>query len=97
MFNVKKANKERLARILKENPEIAEDTLSSNHSNLSLITTISFILKTLKLLINISSFSYFIGMSVLLMCKVVHHYEVEGGYQVNEDNKDDRFITNFDI
>ena len=71
-------------------------TLESG-SNMSLIIMISFILKTLKLLINILSFSYFIGMSWLLMCKVIYHYEVEGGYIVNEDNKADRFIVNFDI
>jgi len=49
------------------------------------------------MIINITSFSYFIGMGWLLMCKIIDYYERANGFVVTADTKDDYFITQFDI
>ena len=65
MYNIKKINKEYVNRRIQRNPELANDTTHSN-SNVSLIMMIGFVLRTVKLMITVASFSYFIGMGWIL-------------------------------
>ena len=88
MYNIKKINKEYVNRRIQRNPELANDTTHSN-SNVSLIMMIGFVLRTVKLMITVASFSYFIGMGWILMCDVILRFELL--------TDDDQFLVHFGI
>jgi len=58
---------------------------------------ISFVLRTLRMLINIFSFSYFIGMAWLIMCKIVEFvsYNSKDGHEDIDTSK--FFLEHFDL
>lgn len=55
---------------IKDDPLLAEDKINDNNQIEFLLTT-KFILKTMKLVIIIMNFSYFLGMFWVICCEII--------------------------
>jgi hypothetical protein len=73
MKGVKEFYKNRLIDLQKENPELANDSTVDN-TKMKDIIFISLTLKTLKLILMIFNFSFFIGMGWLLLCITLEEF-----------------------
>ena len=56
-------------------PEIAEDPMIDNNKMMQ-IMAITLFLRTLKLVLLIVNFSYFIGMGWYIMCQTIQNYKI---------------------
>lgn len=69
MDSIKNKIKQRMERIMKLNPNVGEDK-DEDHNNIEGLMVTGYILKTLKLVIVILNFSYFLGMIWLIFCEI---------------------------
>jgi hypothetical protein len=67
MKGVKEHYKQKLIKLEKENPRAANDS-TVDYTKMKDIIFISLSLKTFKLILSIFNFSFYIGMSWLLLC-----------------------------
>ena len=70
MENIKSYSNERIASIIENDPELAEDTLHDNN-NISLLIRINLYLKIFKLAIIILVVSYFVGITFFIYSDIV--------------------------
>lgn len=64
---IKKIFSDRLNYIIQNDPVLAND-FDKDNNNIGIILAISNILKTLRLIVLLFNFSYFIGMSWIIIC-----------------------------
>lgn len=70
MSFIKNTYMERIKKFAENNPDIAKDPVIDNNKMMQ-IMMITLLLRTLKLVILIMNFSYFIGMGWFIMCQTI--------------------------
>ena len=75
MFQVKKYYMKHIKEFSENNPEIAEDPMIDNNKMMQ-IMAITLFLRTMKLVLLIVNFSYFIGMGWYIMCQTIQNYKI---------------------
>ena len=76
----------------KTNLEDDDQANATGGHNMGAIMFVSFILRTVRMIIDIISISYFVGMSWLIMCKTIQRVELEAGVDVAADDARDTFL-----
>ena len=72
--------------------------MQSDNNKMAQTMAISFFLKTLKIVIVIVNFSYFIGMGWLILCQIGHHVASTEAEEAGEPfDIEGHFISNFGI
>jgi hypothetical protein len=79
MKGVKKYYQNKLIEDVKQNPKLADDC-TIDHTKIFDIIVLSLTLRTLRLILMIWNFSFFIGMGWLLLCVSLEEYKLQKNY-----------------
>jgi hypothetical protein len=82
-----------MEKIIKQNPIVGEDK-ENDHNNIEGLMLTGYLLKTLKLVIIILNFSYFLGLIWLIFCEITTDFLKSTGDGWNEE---DFFFDKFGI
>jgi len=94
MVHVRAYQKDKLEKFsqqYKNNPDRA-----TGRNGLGEMITVSYILRTMRMVIDILSFSYFLGMGWLILCRILDHF-VERDEQGLVLNPEGHFLDNFGL